>query len=95
MSWLPLRLLVLTCRLPLQSTAMDTLCAQAFGAGNNRMVGDVLQRGIIILGLACIPIVIVWTLAEPLLLFAGQDPVVCSLTGAYVLRLIPGKCRLR
>ncbi|KAK2559610.1 Multidrug and toxin extrusion protein 2 [Acropora cervicornis] len=36
------------------ASAVETLCSQAFGAKNYRLVGVVLQRGVCILGIACI-----------------------------------------
>lgn len=69
---------------------MDTLCAQAYGAGQFKELGRVMQRGILILGLTCIPIVTLWCFAEPLLILARQDPMVASKSGHYVLGFIPG-----
>eukprot|EP00126_Sphaerothecum_destruens_P015899 Sdes_comp9969_c0_seq1m1532 len=38
------------------ATAMDTLCSQAYGANNKKMLGVILQRGILILTLTSLPI---------------------------------------
>uniref|UniRef100_A0A8D3A3I8 Multidrug and toxin extrusion protein n=1 Tax=Scophthalmus maximus TaxID=52904 RepID=A0A8D3A3I8_SCOMX len=56
--------------------ACDTLVAQTFGGKNLRRVGVILQRGVIILLLFCLPC---WGLlinAEAILLCLGQDPKV-------------------
>ncbi|KAJ3370167.1 hypothetical protein HDU84_001484, partial [Entophlyctis sp. JEL0112] len=42
-----------------------------------------------VMTLTIIPIVILWTFTEDLLLLAGQDPVIAELSGKYTLLLIP------
>jgi len=48
-------------------------------------VGTWLHRSLIILTLACAPIVTLWTFTERLLLAVGQDPRVAAMTGAFIL----------
>ena len=58
---------------------------QAFGAKHYAAVGTWLHRSLIILTLACAPIVTLWAFTERLLLLAGQDPQVAAMTGAFIL----------
>ena len=53
-------------------TAIEVLCAQAYGAKNYRLVGITLQRGVWILGIACLLVWAVWTNTEALLLTMNQ-----------------------
>ena len=54
-------------------SAVETLCSQAFGARNYRLVGVVLQRGVWILGLTCILAWSLWVNSELLLLLVQQE----------------------
>ena len=54
-------------------SAVETLCSQAFGARNYRLVGVVLQRGVWILGLTCILAWSLWVNSELLLLLVHQE----------------------
>ena len=54
-------------------SAVETLCSQAFGARNYRLVGVVLQRGVWILGLTCILAWSLWVNTELLLLLVHQE----------------------
>ena len=62
-------------------SAVETLCSQAFGARNYRLVGVVLQRGVWILGLTCILAWSLWVNTELLLLLVQQEETVAR----YVL----------
>uniref|UniRef100_A0A8D3D790 Multidrug and toxin extrusion protein n=1 Tax=Scophthalmus maximus TaxID=52904 RepID=A0A8D3D790_SCOMX len=69
--------------------ACDTLVAQTFGGKNLRRVGVILQRGVIILLLFCLPC---WGLlinAEAILLCLGQDPKVTRIAQLYITAFIP------
>uniref|UniRef100_A0A672H066 Multidrug and toxin extrusion protein n=1 Tax=Salarias fasciatus TaxID=181472 RepID=A0A672H066_SALFA len=68
--------------------ACDTLVSQTFGGKNLLRVGVILQRGIIILLLFCLPC---WGLlinAQPILLYLGQDPEVARFSDLLQI-LIP------
>ncbi|KAF0898438.1 hypothetical protein E2562_007274 [Oryza meyeriana var. granulata] len=71
-------------------SALETLCGQAFGAGQVAMLGVYLQRSWIILLGATLLMVPVYLLAEPLLLFLGQDPEVARAAGRFTLYILPG-----
>lgn len=70
--------------------AVDTLCAQAFGANEKKTLGVILQRGLVIEFLLFIPIAIVWAFCGHILALAGQDPAVVALTTKYVWMMLPG-----
>ncbi|XP_076591305.1 multidrug and toxin extrusion protein 1-like [Chaetodon auriga] len=70
--------------------ACDTLVSQTFGGKNLLRVGVILQRGIIILLLFCLPC---WGLlinAEAILLCMGQDPEVTRIAQLYMTAFLPG-----
>ncbi|KAM9770737.1 multidrug and toxin extrusion protein 1-like isoform 2-T2 [Menidia menidia] len=71
------------------SCTCDTLISQTFGSGNLKRVGVILQRGVLILLLACFPCWAVLINTEPLLLAARQSPEVASLAQLYVKIFMP------
>uniref|UniRef100_A0A8C5KTM5 Multidrug and toxin extrusion protein n=1 Tax=Jaculus jaculus TaxID=51337 RepID=A0A8C5KTM5_JACJA len=58
------------------ASACDTLMSQSFGGKNLKRVGIILQRGILILGLCCLPCWAVFINTERLLVLLRQDPEV-------------------
>uniref|UniRef100_UPI0037E78BB0 multidrug and toxin extrusion protein 1-like n=1 Tax=Semicossyphus pulcher TaxID=241346 RepID=UPI0037E78BB0 len=69
--------------------ACNTLVSQTFGGKNLLRVGVILQRGIIILLLFCLPC---WGLlinAEAILLCMGQDPEVARIAQLYITAFLP------
>uniref|UniRef100_A0A3B4UCW3 Multidrug and toxin extrusion protein n=1 Tax=Seriola dumerili TaxID=41447 RepID=A0A3B4UCW3_SERDU len=69
--------------------ACDTLVSQTFGGRNLLRVGVILQRGIIILLLFCLPC---WGLlinAQAILLCLGQDPEVARIAQRYITAFLP------
>ncbi|KAM9852886.1 multidrug and toxin extrusion protein 1-like [Aulostomus maculatus] len=69
--------------------ACDTLVSQTFGGKNLRRVGVILQRGIVILLLFCLPC---WGLlinAEAILLCLSQDPDVTRIAQLYITAFLP------
>ncbi|XP_041789745.1 multidrug and toxin extrusion protein 1-like [Chelmon rostratus] len=71
------------------SLTCDTLISQTYGSGNMKRVGVILQRGILILLLACFPCWAVLINTEPLLLAVRQSPEVASLSQLYVKIFMP------
>ncbi|CAI9562704.1 unnamed protein product, partial [Staurois parvus] len=69
--------------------ACDTLISQIYGGRNLKLVGTILQRGILILLLFCFPCWALFLNTEPILLLFRQDPDVSKLTQVYVLIFIP------
>lgn len=73
------------------STALDTLCSTAFtGSKNRHDLGVLLQRAFITLGLAYIPIVILWIFSEPLFLALGESQQLSRDSRKFLCYLIPG-----
>ncbi|XP_077397866.1 multidrug and toxin extrusion protein 1-like [Festucalex cinctus] len=69
--------------------ALDTLVAQTFGGKNLLRVGVILQRGVVILLLFCLPC---WGLllnAQSLLLLMGQEPGVTRIAQLYITAYLP------
>ncbi|XP_049900233.1 multidrug and toxin extrusion protein 1-like [Epinephelus moara] len=71
------------------SLTCDTLISQTYGSGNLKRVGVILQRGILILLLACFPCWAVLINTEVLLLAVKQSPEVASLSQLYVMIFMP------
>ncbi|CAI6002822.1 unnamed protein product [Closterium sp. NIES-65] len=72
------------------ASAMETVCGQAYGAGDLANLGTMLQRVHLILTLACLPISACWLATRPLLLFTGQDHAIASGAALYIAWEIPG-----
>ncbi|XP_047612648.1 multidrug and toxin extrusion protein 2-like isoform X2 [Phacochoerus africanus] len=62
---------------------------QSFGGRNLKRVGVILQRGILILLLCCLPCWAVFINTESLLRLLKQDPEVSRMAQIYVMTLIP------
>ncbi|XP_028255897.1 multidrug and toxin extrusion protein 1-like isoform X2 [Parambassis ranga] len=71
------------------SLTCDTLISQTYGSGNLKRVGVILQRGVLILLLACFPCWAVLINTEPLLLAVRQSPEVARLSQLYVNIFMP------
>ncbi|KAM3623210.1 uncharacterized protein V6R79_008454 [Siganus canaliculatus] len=71
------------------SSACDTLISQTYGSGNLKLVGVYLQRGILILLLACFPCWAILINTEAILLAVRQSPEVARLAQLYVMIFMP------
>ncbi|XP_051126690.1 protein DETOXIFICATION 14-like [Andrographis paniculata] len=71
------------------SSALETLCGQAYGAKQYRRVGTFTYGAILCLFLVCIPISVLWIYTEELLLLVGQDPLISAEAGKFAILLIP------
>lgn len=69
---------------------METLCGQAYGAGEFFQVGETLQRALVIVTTICVPISLLWYYTEPLLLLCGQEPAIAAAAGLYAKWNLPG-----
>eukprot|EP00798_Chlamydomonas_sp_ICE-L_P029169 gene29169-32391_t len=56
------------------SAGMETLCGQAYGARQYKRIGLILQRATIICTIACVPVVLLWTNMEWVLVLMHQAP---------------------
>ncbi|EAZ30429.1 hypothetical protein OsJ_14480 [Oryza sativa Japonica Group] len=71
------------------ASSLDTLCGQAFGAKQHRLVGVYKQRAMVVLGLASVCVAAVWAYTGELLLLFGQDPEIAAAPGSYIRWMIP------
>ncbi|XP_070419676.1 multidrug and toxin extrusion protein 2-like isoform X1 [Equus przewalskii] len=71
------------------ASACDTLMSQSFGGKNQKRVGIILQRGILILMLCCFPCWAIFINTEHILLLLKQDPEVSRIAQMYVMAFIP------
>lgn len=71
------------------NSALDTLCAQAVGAGHPKRMGLYLQRCSVVVFVLLLPLFAVMARAEDLLLLLGQEREVARLAGQYVFAMLP------
>ncbi|CAI5524502.1 unnamed protein product [Closterium sp. Naga37s-1] len=71
------------------ASGIEPLCAQAHGAQQPRAMGLLLRRSTLLLTLASIPIAIIWSNSQRLLLAAGQDAPLVSEATTFILWLLP------
>ncbi|XP_034025060.1 multidrug and toxin extrusion protein 1-like [Thalassophryne amazonica] len=69
--------------------ACDTLVSQTFGGKNLQRVGVILQRGVVILLLFCLPCWALLINAQPIFLCLGQDPDVARIAQLYITAYLP------
>ena len=72
------------------SCSLETLCGQAFGANQDRMLGVYKQRAMLVLSLVSLPIAAVWANTGRILVRLGQDPEIAAGAGLYIRWMIPG-----
>ncbi|KAM1471592.1 hypothetical protein FF1_041965 [Malus domestica] len=71
------------------ASALETLCGQAFGAGQVHMLGIYLQRSWIILFVTTLFILPIYIFAAPILKLLGQEDDIANLAGKFTLQIIP------
>jgi len=71
------------------ASALETLCGQAFGAGQVYMLGIYMQRSWVILLVSCLVILPVYIFAGPLLKLLGQEPEIANLAWKFTIMTIP------
>ncbi|KAK2458050.1 protein DETOXIFICATION [Trifolium repens] len=70
-------------------SATETLCGQAFGAGQIHMLGVYMQRSWIILFVTSILLLPIYIFAGPILKLLGQQKDMADLAGSFALLVIP------
>ncbi|KAL8557233.1 hypothetical protein ACS0TY_004612 [Phlomoides rotata] len=70
-------------------SALETVCGQAFGAGQVDMLGVYMQRSIIILFTTCILLLPLYIFATPILMLFGQSLEIAKPAGFITLVTIP------
>ncbi|OAY82686.1 Protein DETOXIFICATION 48 [Ananas comosus] len=68
---------------------MEPICGQAFGARQPRLLGLTLQRCVLLLLAASLPISLLWLNARRLLLLSGQDPLLAACAASFLLAALP------
>ncbi|KAI3887365.1 hypothetical protein MKX03_002769 [Papaver bracteatum] len=71
------------------ASALETLCGQAYGAKQHRMLGIYLQRSWVVLTLCAILLLPIYIFAAPILKFLGQPDDLANLTGRVTIWMIP------
>ncbi|KAF5794031.1 putative multi antimicrobial extrusion protein [Helianthus annuus] len=71
------------------SSALETLCGQAYGAQQYTKVGVQTYTAIFSLLIVCIPLAFVWRYTESLLLLMGQSASISYEAGKFITCLIP------
>eukprot|EP01018_Ginkgo_biloba_P012997 Gb_20431 [translate_table: standard] len=71
------------------ASGMDPVCSQAFGSKNWELMNLSLQRTILIMLSACIPISILWLNLQRIMLWMGQDASITAVAGTYCLYSLP------
>jgi MATE family multidrug resistance protein len=72
------------------STSLDTLCAQAYGSGNKKLVGLHVQRMILLQLLVVIPIGIIWILSPWILRPMVPQEWLPALAGSFLRTSVIG-----
>lgn len=67
------------------ASAIDTLASQAYGTPNKRQVGLVVQRGVLIVSLATLPMISLYLNSERMLIAMKQNPEVSKQFCLYLL----------
>lgn len=71
------------------ASALETLCGQAFGAGQVEMLGVYMQRSWIISFVACFFLMPLYIFATPILKLLGQEHDIAELAGKFSIQTIP------
>ncbi|CAA7017348.1 unnamed protein product [Microthlaspi erraticum] len=71
------------------ASALETLCGQAFGAGQTDMLGVYMQRSWLILIGTSFCLLPLYIYATPLLIFLGQEPEIAEISGRFTAQIIP------
>lgn len=71
------------------SSALETLCGQAYGAKQYQKLGTQTYTAIFCLVLVCIPLSVLWMYLGKILVFVGQDPAISHEAGKFIMWLVP------
>ncbi|PIA51719.1 hypothetical protein AQUCO_01100532v1 [Aquilegia coerulea] len=70
-------------------SALETLCGQAYGAGQLDMLGIYMQRSWVILNTTALLLSFIYIFAAPLLKVIGQDTNIAQAAGTFAVWMIP------
>ncbi|CAA7393708.1 unnamed protein product [Spirodela intermedia] len=68
---------------------MEPICGQAFGAKQRKLLGLALQRTVLLLLSASVPISIIWLNIAGILTWCGQDQNIASTAGKFISFAVP------
>ncbi|XVF63248.1 hypothetical protein PTKIN_Ptkin09bG0072500 [Pterospermum kingtungense] len=71
------------------ASGLEPVCSQAYGSKNWELLSLSLQRMIIILFLAIIPISLLWVNLESIMVFMGQDKDITAMAATYCMYSLP------
>eukprot|EP01018_Ginkgo_biloba_P023840 Gb_35747 [translate_table: standard] len=71
------------------SMGMEPICGQAFGAKRWSLLGLTLQRTVVILLCAAVPIGVLWLNVEKILLWCGQNDDITTMAGTFINFSLP------
>ncbi|PKA47958.1 MATE efflux family protein 5 [Apostasia shenzhenica] len=71
------------------ASGLEPLCSQAFGSRNWDLMSLSLQRTIILLLIAAVPISFLWINLAPILISLRQDPAITAAAASYCLFSLP------
>ncbi|GLU21130.1 hypothetical protein SLE2022_372910 [Rubroshorea leprosula] len=70
-------------------SALETLCGQAYGAGQVYLLGVYMQRSWIILWVSCFFLLPIYIFATPILKLLGQEDEIADIAGKFAILIIP------
>ncbi|CAK9171771.1 unnamed protein product [Ilex paraguariensis] len=70
-------------------SALETLCGQAYGAGQIRMLGVYMQRSWVILTTTACLLALVYVFSPPILELLGQTPQISEAAGEFAIWMLP------
>lgn len=70
-------------------SALETLCGQAYGAGQHDMLGIYMQRSWVILMSTAVILSMLYIFAEQLLRLIGQTEAISEAAGVFAIWMIP------
>ncbi|GFP82656.1 protein transparent testa 12 [Phtheirospermum japonicum] len=70
-------------------SALETLCGQAYGAGQLDMLGVYMQRSWVILLASSLLLTLIYVFAQPILLVLAQEKEISRVAAQYSLWMIP------
>ncbi|CAB9497155.1 Protein DETOXIFICATION [Seminavis robusta] len=72
------------------TSALDTLCSQAYGANETHRMGTYLQTGVLVLSAFTVLVAVLFYFCEEILIALGQPEEVAKMTGTFSRILLPG-----
>ncbi|RWR83514.1 protein DETOXIFICATION 54-like protein [Cinnamomum micranthum f. kanehirae] len=71
------------------ASGLEPVCSQAFGSKNWDLISLSLQRAIVILLIASLPISLLWLNLERIMVWMGQDKEITAMAATYCLYSLP------